>query len=123
MLLVETLNSVKIQQLAIFICHFLGGGQFKTVQIIQNSGTFIDRLFWDIKSGYLDGISWMALDNSRFQVPQWNDVLKPDHYIQLILVDSGVHSEVRNIGIFSKILSTFRFLNERQRIHGTKNIQ
>lgn len=78
MLLVQSLNSVKFEKLAIFICHLLVGGKFQAVQIIHDSGTFNNnnQLIHDLKSRCLDEIPWTILDTSYFEIPQWIITIK-----------------------------------------------
>lgn len=90
MLLIQTLNSKKFQQMAIFICHLLTGGQFQMVQIFYDSGTFDSHLFGEIQSKCLSEITWMTIDISCPVIPEWKQTIKLDHFIQLIFVDDDV---------------------------------
>lgn len=87
---VQTLNSVKFKQMAIFICHLLFGGQFQTVQIFHNSGSIDPHLFREIQSNCLSEISWMVIDISHPGIPEWNHTIRPVHFIQLIFADDDV---------------------------------
>lgn len=89
MLLVQTLNSVNFQHLTIFICHLLIGGHFQTVQIFYDSRTIRnDQLIRDLNSHCLSEIPWMTFDRSDLEIsPIWNNTIKPDHNIQLILTE------------------------------------
>lgn len=97
MLLLQTLNSVNFQNLTILICHLLMGGEFQTVQILHGSIALNHHLLHDIGNGCLNEISWMAIDLTQSEIPKWNDIMKPNQYIQLIFIDSDVQCEVHQL--------------------------
>lgn len=94
--LFQSLNSVNFHQLAILICHLLIGGKFQTVQILYNLNALDHNLLRNIKTICLNGITWTTIDIKHLETPEWNDTMQPNHYIQLIFIDSDVQSDQVN---------------------------
>lgn len=94
MLFIQTLNSVKFQNLAFFICHLLMGGHFQSVQVLFDPGSIDYILYQNIHSNCLNDISSVTIDISNSKVTNWNETVELDHVIQLILTGNDLKSEV-----------------------------
>lgn len=47
----------------------------------------------------------MTLDTSRSEIPQWNNILKTDHFIQLILVDSDLSRQIELFSTYIDVMT------------------
>lgn len=91
-----TSNSGSYQNLAIFICHLLIGGQFQAVEIFHNPGIVNHHVLQEIHANCPYAIPWLTVDMAQKNIPSIANE-SYNHIIQIIFPGSSSDFVVKQL--------------------------